>query len=433
MSRWEPDDLAAILTGMESGEIVGPIPELMPRSDGPGLLYPAQIHSLSGEPETGKGWIVQAEAARLLALGYRVLYIDFETTAGEIIERLFSLGVTAAQILEHFTYTRPDAAPDAGTIPALLAGGPFALAIIDGLSEAFTLCGLDPYSNSDAAKFFAAVPRPIADSGAAVALIDHVVKAAESRGRYALGAGHKLAASAVAYTVETLTAPNRLSAGKLKLTIRKDRHGHIRGHADSSGTIALVNVTPANGGAQVTVTIDPPDAVTSEGEFRPTTLMQRVSEYVAANPGCSQRAIREGVKGRRAKYVDEALRILIAEAYIERPPGGQAHRHYSTRAYTADADTQPCPRVPTVSQPRPGHSEPNRVPVSRPLQGDTGPGHTPSIADRVHALSHLPEVEAQARWEALAAEQHQNGNGQTPLDAQTAAYLQSLEPEPEAA
>ena len=48
--------------------------------------------------------------------------------------------------------------------------------------------------------------RPIAAAGAAVVLIDHVAKDKEKRGRYAIGAQHKLAGVAVAYGIEVLRA-----------------------------------------------------------------------------------------------------------------------------------------------------------------------------------------------------------------------------------
>jgi hypothetical protein len=51
---WAPIELADIVAGIRAGEIVGPIPTLMARTDGAFLLHPGEVHSLSGEPESGK-------------------------------------------------------------------------------------------------------------------------------------------------------------------------------------------------------------------------------------------------------------------------------------------------------------------------------------------------------------------------------------------
>jgi hypothetical protein len=368
--QWQPVDLAAIVDAIRTGEAIGPVPTLMLRSDGQPLLYPGQSHGISAPPEAGKTWLALTPAASLLKAGKHVLFMDCETTAVEIVGRLQALGATDDQIVAGLTYVRPEIPPDARTISSLLESGPFELAIIDGVSEAFTLCGLDPNSNTDAAKFFALLVRPITDTGAAVVLLDHVVKQPENRGRYALGAGHKLAAVAVAYTIDVLAPPSRRTTGKLKIRVVKDRHGHIRGYAVGD-TIAIAHITPANDGEQVTVTVDPPDAETTAGDFRPTVLMERVSEYVAAHPGASQRAIRDGVKGKNS-YVIDALGLLIAEHYLEARDEGRTHTHHPIRPYIADHHGSTVPeRFPTV----PGTTTDDRFPGSHPL-GEPEPGTT---------------------------------------------------------
>ena len=70
---WMPVDLSAVIAGVQSGAIVGPVPTLMSRTDGPCLLYPGEVHSLAGEPESGKGWITLATARAIIADGCRAL------------------------------------------------------------------------------------------------------------------------------------------------------------------------------------------------------------------------------------------------------------------------------------------------------------------------------------------------------------------------
>jgi hypothetical protein len=213
-----------------------------------------------------------------------------------------------------------------------------------------------------------------------VVQIDHVTKDRESRGRWAIGAQHKLAGIACAYRVQTITAPSRGNAGLLKVQVVKDRHGHIRGHAQGS-EIALVRITTADNGTHVAVTIDPPDGTAGDA-FRPTVLMERVSRFLAENPGASVNAIRHGVHGNN-NVIDQAVRVLIAERYIECRQQGQAKRHYPVRDYGEDTDasrpTTPRPqRAPTA----PEHCATNHAPAPHPLQGGEGVGYeggTPTV------------------------------------------------------
>lgn len=375
-TSWSPVDLAPIVAGIEAGEIVGPVPTLMTRTDGVALLYPGEIHSLAGEPESGKGWLAGGEVARLLAGGASVLYLDFEDAPASVIARQLALGARAAAIVDRFVYVRPEEALQPGALEQLLTGRTYALAVLDGMSEAYALLGYDSYANQDVPRFLQALPRPIAATGAAVLLIDHVVKDREARGRYALGAQHKLAGVAVAYAVEVLEAPSRARAGTVKVTIAKDRHGHVRGHA-SGNVIALAKITPADDGERVTVELEPPDSTDAHGAFRPTVLMERVSRYVEQQPGASRRAIRDDVSGKNDAK-DLALATLIDEGWIRSERDGRALRHYSLEPFD---DTAPCPRAPTVPQRAPGTVESHRAPCPLPLKGarsgHAAPGGTP--------------------------------------------------------
>jgi hypothetical protein len=368
-TTWMPLDLAPIVAGIQAGEIVGPVPELMARTDGIRLLYPGEVHSLAGEPESGKGWITLAAVAHPIASGADVLYLDFEDAPASIIGRLLALGAAPEAILEHFTYVRPTDPFAADHFHALIGSRAYVIGVIDGVSEAYALLGLDPSDNLDVARFLATIPRPIAEHGAAVLELDHVPKSKDARGRYALGAQHKLAGIAVAYSTDIIKPPSRTDAGLIKLRIEKDRHGHVRGHAQG-GVIALVHITPADDGQRVTVTLEPPDRAENEaGEFRPTLLMSRVSEYVNDEPGASRNTIQRSVSG-RGEWIDKALHLLISEGYIDRRKEGQTYAHYSLRDFTP----QPGP---TESQPSPGNSRGNRVPGSPPLR-DPDPVPTPS-------------------------------------------------------
>jgi hypothetical protein len=333
-SSWAPVDLALVVAGVQAGEIVGPVPELMKRTDGVPLLYPGEIHSLAGEPETCKGWIVLAGVADLINAGSDVLYLDFEDAVASIVTRLLALGADPDRIPAHLAYVRPTEPFNTTAFHALLER-PYVLAVIDGLSEAYSLLGFEINSNDDASKFLAAIPRPLADKGAAVLEVDHVGRDRNSRGRYAIGAQHKLAGVAVAYGTDVIDAPSRITPGLVKLTMSKDRHGHVRGHV-TGRLIALVRITPENDGERVRVVFDPPDAPEREdGKFRPTRLMERTSVAIEGMPGMSNTDIRDAVVGKAAAKA-LALRCLIEEEYVEQRKNGKAVCHYSLRPFRED-------------------------------------------------------------------------------------------------
>lgn len=337
---WALVELAPLVAGLRAGEIVGPVPEFMARTDGACLLYPGKVHALQGEPESGKGWITLATVASSLTAGASVLYIDFEDTPVSIVERLLALGTPHEAIVARFAYVRPCDPFTHEALTALLVTD-YALAVIDGLSEAYELLGLDYESNADAVRFLAMLPQPIAERGAAVLEVDHVAKSRETRGRYAIGAQHKLAGITAAYGTEVVRVPSRTDAGLVKLMVRKDRPGHVRAHA-RGGVIALAHITPTDNGERVTVALEPPgDAGTVESSDRPTALMARVALYVEGNPGACRNDVIRDVTGKR-KSLDGALQLLVSEGNVERRKEGNAHRHYLVRPYDqSEAQARP--------------------------------------------------------------------------------------------
>ena len=154
-SSWVPIDLTMAVRV----EDVEP-PSLLGRSDGRCLLYPGRTHAFQGESETLKSWAAQLATVQVVRAGKNVLYIDYEDDERGVVSRLMAMGLEPHQILEHLTYIRPDE-PLRTKNDELTVGGndfcdvlesrAFALAIIDGLTEAMTTEGLDLNSNSDVA------------------------------------------------------------------------------------------------------------------------------------------------------------------------------------------------------------------------------------------------------------------------------------------
>lgn len=379
-TSWAPVDVPGLIDVVSAGHRVGPEPTLLRRTDGPALLYPGELHLVMGEPEAGKGWLACAGIAERLAAGERVLYIDFETDVEAVLARMLTLGVDADVLAQRFAYVRPWG-PLTGRAwidlePALTAHP--TLVVLDGVTEAFGLEGLDPDRNRDAAAWITRVPRRIlAATGAAVLMVDHVTKSREGRGRWAIGAQHKLAAVAAAYALDVIERPARDRPGVAKIAIAKDRHGAVRAHAHD-GHIALMRIEPTSDG-NVTVTLDPPPATANDNAptFRPTFLMERVSRALEAEPGLTKRALRAAVKGRN-DVIDLALELLIAEGHIDARRDGTAHHHHSTRPYRQDDDSAAVPnRAPTVPNRALGTPE-TSVPTCPSPEGGTARGTTPT-------------------------------------------------------
>ncbi|MFC8260404.1 AAA family ATPase [Streptomyces sp. NPDC057291] len=310
-----------------SGNAKPPVPAMLVRSDGNGLLYPGHIHMMYGESESGKSWVALVAAAEELKAGRAVLFLDFESDAVSICGRLIALGVHPDAIAAHLTYVRPDGSPETHSeaYSALLAR-PYRLAVLDGMTDAYMMLGLDPNSNTDVAHFIRTLPRRIANStGAAVVMIDHVVKSNDGRGRFPIGSQHKLSAlDGAAFLVEPATT-EPLGDGKRGvaiLRVAKDRPAQVRKHSGayrgSDRTQEAGRVVLDSTGEGTTYEILPPDSLSADGSvkpFVPSVLMRRIEEFLNDYPGSSATQIADGVKGMK-KNVRETLTQLVQEGSV---------------------------------------------------------------------------------------------------------------------
>jgi hypothetical protein len=190
-SSWRPVDLTPVLDGTWKPAT----PTIGQRTDGKGLFYPAKTHTVVAETEAGKSWFGLAASVCEMARGCHVFYIDFEDDEGSVAGRLLNLGVKAGAIRDLFHYIRPEHPLQGVHLAALceeLASYGPSLAMLDGITEAMELHGLNPIDNADIARFNRTVSLPLAASGAAQVSFDHVTKDREGRGRYALGGVHEL-------------------------------------------------------------------------------------------------------------------------------------------------------------------------------------------------------------------------------------------------
>lgn len=312
-STWQPVDLAAVL----NADTPRLVPTIFTRDDGRSLIYPGRTHSIVGETESLKTWAALIAVTQELQAGGTVAYLDFEDDASMIVRRRLhdELRVPTADLIERFRYVRPSEPASRNALDAITAEPRPTLAIIDGLTEAMALHGLNPNDGRDIATFYALVPRRLAECGAAVLTLDHVVKDRESRGRYASGSVHKLnAVTGASYTMELGSAPSRGAAGFSRLMIAKDRPSEVRPH--SLGKQAATLHIESNDAGCVSWRLAAPTAATADSPLRPTWYMERVSELLAeSDEPMSQRQVVAAV-GRKAEVVRLALSHLTSEGYI---------------------------------------------------------------------------------------------------------------------
>lgn len=336
---WEPADLAAAL-------LLGgpPAPALLHRSDGIPLLYPGRAHAGIGEPESMKGWAWKVAAKQVLQAGGKVCVVDFENDVTSETSGLKALGVTDAEIMAGLTYIAPTESwsfDAAAVLARLRAGHGYDLVVVDGVTDGMATMGLDADKNKDAATFDRLLIKPFARAGAAVFVCDHVVKDREGRGRYAIGAQHKLAAiDGATFVFDTIQPFGHEREGVARITLTKDKPGWLRRHAEGK-TIAMLRLKSWPDGA-ITGGFDPPNGNPDDKDgFEPTVLMEKVSRYVETNPGLSKRAVIEAVGGKR-DYVVLAVELLATRGYLRAEPGPRgAQLHYSARPYREGDTDEP--------------------------------------------------------------------------------------------
>ncbi|MGZ4524857.1 MAG: bifunctional DNA primase/polymerase [Mycobacterium sp.] len=336
---WSSVDLSDLLDGVREPLL----PTLFERSDGHCLLYPGMVHSFHGEPESGKSLIVQAECVRLLNHNRDVLYLDFDSDDRSVVDRLLEFGADPQSIAAHFHYLQPEVKPESSDERRLWAeilSAKYALAVIDGVTDALGVFGCSTNDNDDVARWIRTVPKVIAArTGAAVVLIDHVVKDSSKQNRFAIGGQAKMAGlTGAAYTVDVVAPLGRGLRGELVLRIAKDRPGEVRRHCGSfknrDRTQEAARIVVDSTTEPPTVAIGAPNYRCEEGAgapqpFRPTALMQRVSEGIEQQPGKLTKTKAAIAAGGRRQLALLAFDVLEREGYLTSERGRSGHPFYS--------------------------------------------------------------------------------------------------------
>ena len=260
-TTWWPIDLDPVL----AGKVTEHAPEFLTFTDGQPLFYAGKVNGIIGESESGKTWIALQAVTQSLALGQRVLYMDFEDAAPGIVSRLKSLGVTD---FTNLAYMSPDegfgtkAKLDlAETLHTLTPD----LAVLDGFNAAMNVLGLDINSNNDATTFAQLLLKPVAATGVCLIYVDHVPKSKDARGKGGIGAQAKRAmTTGCTVAVHVLEPFGRGNTGRLALSVDKDRAGHVRGYATDAKNLGTVVLESDKDSGNIKVRFDSFDAAATK-------------------------------------------------------------------------------------------------------------------------------------------------------------------------
>lgn len=334
-SSWDAVDLADALSGVDV-----PRPTMLARTDGVRLVYAGRTHQFAGESESCKTWGALLCVKQTLDDGGTVLWVDFEDDERGIVSRLLSLGVSRVDIAERFTYVRPDeplhtrdgkATAANAAFGRVLAARRYDLAVVDGVTEAMTTEGLDLMSNADIATWSRRVPKRIVDAtGAGVIVIDHVTKSTEGRGRFAIGGQHKLSGlTGAAYIFDVTkrlsrSANGEESTGSVKITVAKDRPGHVRGNAKGDVIGVLELVAYPDGG--LTAKIVPAGESTTVPDME---MLSRIGHFLSVYDGAGKNRITTEIDG-KTDAIRNAVAWMIGAGWVTVTKSGQAHRHHLT-------------------------------------------------------------------------------------------------------
>jgi GNAT superfamily N-acetyltransferase len=383
---WEPLNLAHIEER----------PPVQPTLGGLGLVYPGKRHVFSGPQEAAKTLAAYAIALEVIRLGGIVVLVDLEMGPWDARDRLRELGASAEDF-ERLLYVEPDTPASEETIIDLIELDP-TLVVIDAAAGAYDLQGLDDNKRADVERFARVFVRSFWWRGVATILLDHVVKNADSRGKYAIGSERKVGGADVHLGFEVVTPLARGGLGLYKLTTHKDRGGWLP--RPRAGEFELRSDPETHA---ISWTFRPPANVDETDGFRPTALMERVSRYLEQqSEPISRTAIEEAVTG-KVVYVRIAIDCLVREGFASETSGARGARLVTSIHPYRDGDPVPTPSpecdgdpVPTPSR-QESHNQAESATPSHPVP-------TPSPVPERDSVPHRPRPQGGTGWRDGVAE-----------------------------
>lgn len=332
-------DLSALLT---DGKLPDPPrTSILHRTDGASLFYRGRVNRLFGDPESGKSWVLLAAAAEVLESGGTVVHLDLDhMDRAELVRRLAMLGtpLTVLGDPSRFRLYQPAEGPDLDRAVAESVRWRPDLVGLDSLGEVLPMFGLSSNSPDDYTAAHRRAVQPLADAGAAVVVIDHLAKAADSRGKGpggTLAKGRPIRGASLRVATVRQFAPGQ--GGACRLTIDKDTAGGLRASCPPKGRSAEPQAGVFTLSQRSDGTLDwyieaPRDEQAELPEVIDGAALEAVSKALEAEGPLSKNKTIKAVNLRGEK-VPEVLAQLERGGYIRQFRHGAAHMAESVKPY----------------------------------------------------------------------------------------------------
>ncbi|HEY6224502.1 MAG TPA: AAA family ATPase [Gemmatimonadales bacterium] len=204
-------------------------------------LYASGLTIIWAEPGVGKTWLAEHLAATVMEAGYATVYIDVDSTAEVVAERLAALQADPDLVAERFVYANPTDtswnSADFLHVRALLGQAAhraplgLGLVIVDALADMLTAADVDEDRAPGVTAMLSQLANVVRPTGAALLVLDHIQKPANDgkrhRSRYGRGSGAKLAKADAALLLEVEEEFSVDQSGRLRLWVTKDRRGRL--------------------------------------------------------------------------------------------------------------------------------------------------------------------------------------------------------------
>jgi hypothetical protein len=349
------------------------------------VLYRDRVHLLSGEPESLKSWAGFVLCVEEMNAERAVMFVDFESSARDAYERLCCLGVSDVEIDARFLYFQPSeplGEDSRSDVECMVREKRPSLVVIDATIGALTLHGLDPNSGVDVERFHRIVVAPFRVGGAAVAVIDHLTKNPEGRGKFAIGSERKVGAVDVHLGFKVVTPFGRGRVGRARVAVRKDRPGFLP--RPNCAELELVS-DPTTGAIKWTWLSG--EAQLEDGVFRPTALMERVSRFLEAQPEPIGRShVESDVKG-NTNHLRAAIDALVRDGFATEAAGpNRARLLRSARPYRENESAHG-PLMAEAPESAHGPLTENSSVQASPLKSAHGPLTSPLLSPLTHGPS----------------------------------------------
>jgi hypothetical protein len=220
---WET--LVAAARVVDLSKLIGgefePPPMLTPR------IVAGTTTVVAGERAKGKTWVAAHDAVQVIKAGGSVVWVDLEMGRVRSAERFKILGLTPDEARERLTYFESPMMPgekDENSWRAFWAlvmqTRTPALVVIDAVTEALSIAGLDDWRGIDVARWHAWYANPALLEGAAVVYIDHT----PHEKKRAIGSQHKESQAKVVLVVSCPRPFDRTHVGEIKIECTKNTH-----------------------------------------------------------------------------------------------------------------------------------------------------------------------------------------------------------------